>query len=395
MSKKNKALFYSHGGSLNRGCEAIIRTTSDLLVDGLGKDKISVSVASFDKEADEALALPSIDKYISHNKLRRFSYYWFVYHLSNKRLNNYIFPNVHKDFINEASNHDICFSVGGDNYCYPNASWVYPVDRQLKQQGNKLVLWGCSIEPSAIDKAMIEDLKLFDLITPRGTMTYEALIENGIDSNTYLHADPAFTLETDKSQVPQELADGNTIGINVSPLIMAYERSSGIVMESTRQLIEHILKTTDCNIALIPHVTLPDNNDLVPLITLYNMYKHTNRILLIGEGLNAPQLKGIISSCRLFIGARTHATIAAYSSCVPTLVFGYSVKSIGIAKDLFGDESGLVLPVHDLQSEKQIIDAFDDFLEREKELRMHLKEIMPSYVQSAGTSIERVRKLLK
>ena len=392
---KNKAILYSHGGSLNRGCEAIIRTTSDLLVNGLGKDKISISVASFNKDADEALDLPSIDRYISHNKLKRFSYYWFIHHLSNKKLSNYVFTNVHKDFINEASNHDLCFSVGGDNYCYPNSSWVYPVDRQLKKQGSKLVLWGCSIEPSVIDKAMIEDIRLFDLITPRESITYEALVDRGLDSNTHLHADPAFTLETDKSKVPFGLADGNTIGINVSPLIMYYERSSGMVFKSVKNLIEHILNTTDCKIALIPHVTLPDNNDLAPLTTLFDMYKDTNRILLIEDGLNASQLKGIISSCRLFIGARTHATIAAYSSCVPTLVLGYSVKSIGIAKDLFGDESGLVLPVYDLQNDKQIINSFAGLLEREKELRMHLKEIMPSYVQTARMSIEYVRKLLR
>ena len=50
----------------------------------------------------------------------------------------------------------------------------------------------------------------------------------------------------------------------------------------------------------------------------------------------------------MFIGARTHATIAAYSSCVPTLVVGYSIKARGIAKDLFGTDEGYVLPVQAL-----------------------------------------------
>ena len=53
----------------------------------------------------------------------------------------------------------------------------------------------------------------------------------------------------------------------------------------------------------------------------------TGRVLLVGDH-NCMELKGFIGRCRFFVGARTHATIAAYSSCVPTLAAGYSVKSL-------------------------------------------------------------------
>ena len=36
----------------------------------------------------------------------------------------------------------------------------------------------------------------------------------------------------------------------------------------------------------------------------------------------------------MFIGARTHAVISAYSTCVPSIALGYSIKSRGIAIDL-------------------------------------------------------------
>ena len=39
-----------------------------------------------------------------------------------------------------------------------------------------------------------------------------------------------------------------------------------------------------------------------------------------------------------FTGARTHATIAALSSCIPTLSFAYSIKAKGINRDIFGHE---------------------------------------------------------
>lgn len=38
----------------------------------------------------------------------------------------------------------------------------------------------------------------------------------------------------------------------------------------------------------------------------------------------------------VFAGARTHSTIAALSSGVPTLSFAYSIKATGINRDLFG-----------------------------------------------------------
>jgi colanic acid/amylovoran biosynthesis protein len=60
----------------------------------------------------------------------------------------------------------------------------------------------------------------------------------------------------------------------------------------------------------------------------------------------------------MFVGARTHATIAAYSSCVPTLVVGYSVKARGIARDIFGSEENMVIPVQSLEHEDDLVNAF-------------------------------------
>ena len=60
----------------------------------------------------------------------------------------------------------------------------------------------------------------------------------------------------------------------------------------------------------------------------------------------------------MFIGARTHATIAAYSPR-PTLVVGYSIKARGIAKDLFGTDEGYVLPVQALAQKEDLVNAFD------------------------------------
>ena len=89
------------------------------------------------------------------------------------------------------------------------------------------------------------------------------------------------------------------------------------------------------------------------------------------------QLKHLISQCRLFIGARTHATIAAYSTGIPTLVVGYSVKSRGIAMDLFGTNERYVLPIQQLREPEELIGAYHWLEDNADNIRMRLQEVIP------------------
>ena len=93
----------------------------------------------------------------------------------------------------------------------------------------------------------------------------------------------------------------------------------------------------------------------------------------------AEELKGYISRCRFFIGARTHSTIAAYSSCVPTLVVGYSIKANGLAKDIFGTIDNFVCPVQTLDNEEDILNKFIYILKNENKIKRHLENMMPGY----------------
>ena len=143
-------------------------------------------------------------------------------------------------------------------------------------------------------------------------------------------------------------------------------------------LIEHILKDTDMAVALIPHVVWSYNDDREPLRRLYEQFKDTGRVVLI-EDAGCRELKGYIARLRCFVGARTHSTIAAYSSCVPTLVVGYSVKAKGIAQDLFGSYEHYVLPVQELRRPGELTAAFDWLMAHEDEIRARLTGIMPDY----------------
>ena len=81
----------------------------------------------------------------------------------------------------------------------------------------------------------------------------------------------------------------------------------------------------------------------------------------------------------MFIGARTHAVISAYSMCVPTIALGYSIKSRGIAKDLGLDD---VLVVNCKQfSEGDLLRSFLHLATNEESIRKQLTDIMPEYTQ--------------
>ena len=147
-------------------------------------------------------------------------------------------------------------------------------------------------------------------------------------------------------------------------------------------------------IALIPHVFWNHNNDLDVLGKVYSEFEESDRVVLVKENYNCMQLKYIISKCRMFIGARTHSTIAAYSTCVPTLVLGYSVKSRGIAKDIFGSEENMVLSVQELDKKEDLIDAYEYIRENEECLRKHLLEFIPAYKEKAILAGSEVKKMI-
>lgn len=380
--------FYAHAGSGNHGCEAIVRTSAALL-------DHPIILHSVRPEQDRQYDLDEVVSAIHQDQdssLKRYSFPWFLSRIQTK-LTGQITQEIYyrkQALLDKVQPGDICFSIGGDNYCYPGTEILAAENALLKQRGAKTVLWGCSVEPELTkNPAIAKDLARYDLITARETISFEALKK--VNPNTMLVADPAFTLERKDLPLPEGWIEGNMIGINASPLILQ-SGDGKLVMEAYKNLIGRILETTDCSVALIPHVVWENNDDRVPLKVLYNAFAETGRVVLIDDH-NCMELKGYIARCRMFIGARTHATIAAYSSCVPTLVLGYSVKSRGIARDLFGTEENYVIPVQTLTVANTLAKGFDWLLEHEREISSHLQSTMQLYIQKGCSSYKYIENL--
>lgn len=388
-----RVFMYGHNGSGNHGCEAIVRGTCKILKQThLCNDII---LASGNVSEDQRYGLNSIvDLLEEKNSTFKLSYqyikaYLFLKILKNERLSEELC--YRKAFLNLPKD-TIAFSIGGDNYCYPGYQRFMMMNDMLKRKGNKTVLWGCSVEPSKINEEMAKDLCKYDLIVARESLTFDALKKIG--ANVFQSVDPAFQLDKIDLPLPKNFLESNTVGINVSPLIMSCETNEGITKDNYIQLIDYILSNTDMNIALIPHVIWNDNNDdRKPLRELYDLFKDTNRVCLIKD-CNCMELKGYISRCRFFVGARTHSTIAAYSSCVPTLVVGYSIKAKGIAKDIFGTYENYVLPVQSLNEKDDLTNAFKWIYKNEVYIKKHLVEIIPEYKSRALNTREKVKELM-
>lgn len=383
-------MMFAHDGSLNRGCEAIVRSSTSLI-----KEKMSgaqVYLASGKPETDRIISKLDGIYDGSTRGIKRYSYEWLLSSIKVKLFKDesYALGKIHNNIVKHIPDMDICLSIGGDNYCYGEQPGWYEINKRVKAQGKKLVLWGCSIGQEDMSDRKLNDLKLFDLILARETLTYHMLRGKGL-RNVELCADAAFTMEKEELELPSGWQAGNTVGLNFSPLVWKKNTKS---QSAVRDLITHIMKATDMTIALTPHVIEDGNNDYEVLQKYYEEFQHSGRVILLPNDLNAIQYKGYISRMRFFIGARTHATIAAYSNFVPTMVLGYSVKSKGIARDIFGEEK-LVLSIEEISNSLKLISKFDEMVREEEQIRKKLQVSIPGIKQMSYKAVEYLDKLVQ
>ncbi len=407
--KADKLIVYMHAGSGNHGCEAIVNSLCHMI-------KEKVKLISYFGEEDERYSLKELceirgERRFENHKAAHVLYYGYRKLTGDKE--SFIRYRYGDVFKNEAA--PLAVSIGGDNYCYENMLGdLRLANSAFNRKGTKTVLLGCSIEPELLKRKEIsEDLRKYHTIIARESITYEALKEafgktskdisektdkgmaekaSGGCPEILCFPDPAFTLTAKELPLPEGFAPGNTVGINVSPMIQDNEKKSGVTMENYKELISFIIQNTDMQIALIPHVVWERNDDREPVHELYEAFADTGRVVEIGDG-NCQELKGFIGRCRFFVGARTHATIAAYSMGVPTLVVGYSVKARGIARDLFGTEENYVLPVQSLEKKDDLTKGFQWLFSHEKEIREKLGKVMPGYKERAletGKEVDRL-----
>lgn len=173
----------------------------------------------------------------------------------------------------------------------------------------------------------------------------------------------------------------------------AYQGLAAAVAEFVRQVVSQ-----GVDVQLIPHVVPLDGvgfgNDERTHQALATALGDAmgDAVRMAPSGLNAPQLKQLISQCDWFIGARTHATIAAMSTNVPVGSIAYSLKARGINRDLFGHERYL-LPTNELSAARLM--ALFELLQAEGPvIRQQLFQTLPEWRDRAQRGAAQLAQLL-
>lgn len=147
-----------------------------------------------------------------------------------------------------------------------------------------------------------------------------------VDKNIYSVTDLAFALPCKKTKT--EHGKKIKIGINPSGLLSKNKIEETTLAKSIKvdydeyikKLIEKFSKNNDFEVHLIPHV-----GDEAK--TSFAGFKD----VIYHDEFDSPiQAKSVIAQMDVFIGARMHATIAAFSSGVATIPTSYSVKFEGL-----------------------------------------------------------------
>lgn len=388
--KKMKILLYGIGTYKNSGIEAILQST----INQIDKEKYDITVATFDYENNKKKYNKEIFKYVNHYKKAD------ELNEEERKLEDqyknmpFDYNNFELLYQNEAAKElektDICFSTGGDNYCYGGSNWLYALDNLSHKLGKKTVLWGASLFDEIKDNDLKEDLRNFDVLVIRESLTYNAVKKYVPESKIILSSDPAFSLEVKKVKLNKWYEKRNYIVLNVSPLTIINKEQ----YEEIIKFIDYILEKTKYSICLLPHVKTDDCNDLDILEKLKDNYENEDRIYIEKEEYNCNELKYIISKSKIVVAARTHASIAAYSTFVPTLVIGYSVKSKGIAKDIFGEYENYVISKDNLKN-GNLIEKFKYIDKNQENIKDILKEKMPLYKEKAKNLFNEVIEKLK
>ncbi|MCL2106768.1 MAG: polysaccharide pyruvyl transferase family protein [Oscillospiraceae bacterium] len=389
---------YFHAGCLNRGNEAIVRGTLPMLREAFGAAELTLLTSKI--EEDLAARLPEDLRvrqlYPTEMKgISRFSpdylRLWYYRLKSTEKADELFFYQMFKD--SDAAGYDLYLSVGGDNYCYGALSDIAALNRILLERGRPAVLWGCSVEEEKLTPQKREDLRRYSLITAREHRSLALLNDLGLGERSFYHPDPAFLMEAKPRALPEGFVPGQTIGLNLSRFVTQDNPGCAAAL---RALLPLLLRESGGSVALVPHVLRPGwNDDRDALRDLLEEFGEDPRLIPVGfeAPWSAEELKHLISQCRCFIGARTHAVIAAYSTGVPALALGYSVKAYGLAEDLFGSADGLVLSREDFGGEG-VCHMAEAFFERENELRRTLSDKLPRVKQGARAAAERLKTLI-
>lgn len=390
-----------HGGFYNRGCEAIVRTTASLLREQF--PECEIALISNDAVRDRAHPAGA-GLHIMDTRAYRWSPEWFGWQ-ARKLLRQPIppreqVPRAPRRAVRDA---DAVLQIGGDNFTsdyglHPHSPLLVPNDI-ARENDIPLVFWGASVGPfdsAELERLVLDHLRRAALITVRESVSADYLADRGISDNVVRVSDPAMILEPSPLDLSPFWPEAERVlGLNLSPLSCRY-RSDGD-MDFGRKLgdavINEVLRWEGWGVLLVPHVTgVEGNDDYLYMAPLAECSSAPERVRLCPPVLNAAETKYVVSQFDMLMAARTHATIAAFSTGVPTISLAYSRKAHGINLDLFGHTEWL-LDIVQMPEPQEAVAAVRRLAEESDAVAAHLRsqgEEMRAGAKRGATALVKV-----
>ncbi|MEN6546594.1 MAG: polysaccharide pyruvyl transferase family protein, partial [Armatimonadia bacterium] len=241
-----KILLVGMAGLYNRGCEAILWGSAEILRQIWPGAEIAAAVGTLDTLSADEARLPDLGlQLLPMSRRHRLNLsrsargaHWMMRNLRDRL-----------GLINEAPGYplegwDLVLEVGGDTFV-GRPSMAVRRDRFLLSRGLPVGLWGMNLEPYSeafsTRLGMPGFLGDLDLITVRDQASADYLAGLGVTERVYRMGDPAFEMEPD----PWDCADcfprageRGVVGLNLSPL------AAEVMKDGQRSMIRLGLETS-------------------------------------------------------------------------------------------------------------------------------------------------------
>ena len=242
---------------------------------------------------------------------------------------------------------DIVFDIGGgdsftDIYGPKRFATIWVTKWRAVMAGKPLILSPQTIGPFETRWARTLARRIMnraDLVVTRDAPSTAFLEELGVRTETMEATDVAMGLPYDP---PAPRTDGKVrVGLNVSGLMFSggYTQDNQFGLKSDyptliRRIVAHFAAMEDVELHLVGHVQSegqPLEDDHRVGVALAEEFPGT----VVSPWFTSPsEAKSYIAGMDFFMGARMHATIAAFSSGVPVIPMAYSRKFRGVFNTL-------------------------------------------------------------
>ena len=174
----------------------------------------------------------------------------------------------------------------------------------------------------------------------RDKQSFDYVINNVPSQKTIKeYIDVAFLMPFEKIKLDSKYIN---VGLNISSLLWhgGYTKNNQFGLRDdykniVKNILDYFLTMKDVKVHLVPHVVGQERgieNDYEVAYELWREHKEPN-IVLAPFALGPIEIKSYIAGLDFFMGARMHATIAAFSSGVPVVPMAYSRKFNGLFQD--------------------------------------------------------------